>query len=68
MARRAKGDIRTTRHGINRAIHGGFHRLASRQGQAKPNAEQTPPQFQPAAVMHHAAILPDWPRRQARRE
>jgi hypothetical protein len=67
MARRAKGDIRPARYCFNRAVHGGFHRLASRQGQAKPNAEQTTPQFQPAAMLHHAVILPEWPRRQARR-
>ena len=67
MARRAKGDCGSARDGINRAIHGGFHRLASRQGQAKPNAEPSPPQFHPAAMLHHTVILSDWPRQQARR-
>ena len=67
MARRTKGDIRPARYGINRAVHGGFYCLASRQGQAKRNAEPSPPQFHPAAMLHHTVILSDWPRQQARR-
>lgn len=62
MARRAKGDIRSARDGINRAVHGGFHRLAARQEQTKPQAEPSPPPSEPAAMLHHSVILPDWPR------
>ena len=67
MARRAKGDCGSARDGINRAIHGGFHRLASRQNQAEPQAEPSPPPSELAAMLHHSVILPDWPRQQARR-
>ena len=67
MARCAKGDRGSAGYRLNRAIHGGFYRLASRQNQAEPQAEPSPPPSELAAMLHHSVILPDWPRQQARR-
>jgi hypothetical protein len=62
MPRRTEGDIRTARDRFDRAIHCGFNGLASGQHKAKPHPEHHTPQPHPAALIHHADILPDWPR------